>query len=233
MADSQPFSVTKLLAGLGGALLIASFFLPLVNTGLPGASDAFGVRELRRQIESTRDADAVRPLIEPAMQALERFATTPNLSNVTGLASVSRELLDTAASATDVVDARQAAEMRKASSMLGWVRALWLLPLIGLVQLALPAVTRLRGHTGFLGLVGRFWFAWPFWLVAMTPLLADAADQKLLGPAVWALLAGTSLMLIAGLFGVTRRNWWAVILADVAIVAATIFAAATLAEKLR
>lgn len=231
MADSQPFSITKLLAGLGGALLITSFFLPLLDTSQPGASDGFGIRELRRQIESTRDADVVRPLIEPAMQELERFATTPSLKNLGGVAGVSRELLDTAAS----LGTAEAAEMRQVAGLLGWLRiGLWLLPLVGLVQLAIPVVTRLRGYTGFLGLVGRFFFGWLFALMALVPIAgAPDAQRALIGPAIWALLVGAGMMMVAGLFGVTRRNWWAVLLADAAIIGATVFAIKAFAEAMR
>ena len=40
-------------------------------------------------------------------------------------------------------------------------------------------------------------------------------------------------MMIAGLFGVTRRNWWAVLLVDVAIVAATVFGIKAFAEAMQ
>lgn len=225
MADSQPFSVTKLLAGLGGALLIASFFLPLIDTGHPGAKDAFGISDLRRQIESTSDAELVRPLIEPAMQSLERFATSPSLKNLTDVAGQSGTLLNTAAD----VGAPEAAEMRKVAGILGWVRlGLWLLPLVGLVQLALPAISRLRGHAGFLGLVARFLFGWLFLLMALVPILgAPDAQRAVIGQAVWFLLTGAALMIVASLFGGTRRNWWAVVLVDIGLIAATFFALAT------
>ncbi len=231
MADSRPFSITKVLAGLGGALLIAAFFLPLLDTSQPAARDGFGIRDLRRQIESTRDIDVVRPLIEPAMQELERFATTPSLKNLTGVAGVTRELLDTAAG----LGSPEAAHMRQVAGMLGWLRlGLWLLPLVGLVQLVVPAVTRLRGYTGFLGLVGRFFFGWLFALMALVPIAgAPDAQRALIGPAVWALLVGAGLMIIAGLFGVTRRNWWAVLLADAVIIGATVFAIKTFADAMR
>lgn len=225
LANAEPFSVTKLLAGLGGALLLASFFLPMVDTSKPGASDAFGIRDLRRQIESTGNLDAVRPLIEPAMQELERFATSPSLKNLTSVAGASGTLLTTAAD----LGAPEATEMRKIAGILGWVRlGLWLLPLVGLVQLAIPAMSRLRGYAGFLGLVARFFFGWLFLLMALIPIAgAPDAQQALIGPAVWVLLAGAVLMMLASLFGVTRKNWWAVLLVDIAIIAATVFAIST------
>ena len=231
MADSQPFSITKVLAGLGGALLITSFFLPLLDTSQPAARDGFGISDLRRQIEKTRDAELVRPLIEPAMQELERFATTPSLKNLTGVAGATRELLDTAAS----LGTAEAAEMRQVAGMLGWLRiGLWLLPLVGLVQLAIPAVTRFRGYTGLLGLVGRFFFGWLFILMALVPIAgAPDAQRALIGPAIWALLVGAGLMMVAGLFGVTRRNWWAVLLADATIIGATVFAIKAFADAMR
>ena len=225
MADSQPFSVTKLLAGLGGALLIASFFLPLVNTSHPGASDAFGISDLRRHVEASGDADLVRPLIEPAMQSLERFAASPSLKNLTDVAGLSGELLEKAAS-LGPADARQ---MKQMAGVLGWVRlGLWLLPLVGLVQLVMPAVSRLRGHAGFLGLVARFLFGWLFLLLGLIPVLgAPSNQQAVIGPAIWVLVAGAALMMVASLFGVTRRNWWAVILVDAGLIAATVLAELT------
>ena len=231
MADSQPFSVTKLLAGLGGALLIASFFLPMVDTSTPGASDAFGVRELRRHIDATREADAVRPLIDPALQTLDRFAATPSLYNLTSVTGATRELLAKAAD----IGVPEADKMRMAAGMLGWVRlGLWLLPLVGLIQLAIPGVTRLRGHTGFPGLVARFFFGMLFTLMALVPILgAPNSQQSLIGSAIWVLLVGSVLMILASLFGVTRRNWWAVLLVDVAIVAATVFGIKAFAEAMQ
>lgn len=227
MADTQPFSVTKLLAGLGGALLIASFFLPLIDTAKPGASDAFGISDLRRNIESTGNVELVRPLIEPTMQALERFATSPSLKNFTDVAGQSGALLNQAADA----GAGDAAEMRKIAGVLGWVRlSLWLLPLVGAIQLLIPAISRLRGHAGFLGLVARFMFGWLFLLLALIPILgAPEAQHALFGPAIWTMLVGSALMMVASLFGVTRSNWWAVLLVDIGLVALTVFAISTFA----
>lgn len=229
LADSQPFSVTKLMAGLGGALLIASFFLPLVNTSSPAASNALGMNELRRQVESTSEYEAVRPLIEPTVKALESFAASPSLMNLTSVVGMSGELLETAAG----LGADEAAEMRKVAGILAWVkRGLWLLPLVGAVQLLLPALSRLRGHAGFLGLVGRFLFGWIFALMALVPIAgAPSNQQSVIGVAIWVLLVGSVLMILASLFGVTRRNWWAVILADAGIVAGTILTLKSLSGR--
>jgi len=227
LASSEPFSVTKLLAGIGGALLIASFFLPLIDTSEPGGRNAFGISELRRQIESTGNADLVRPLIEPAMQSLEAFAVSPSLKNLTTVAGLSGELLTKAAD----LGAPEAAEMRKIAGILGWVRlGLWLLPLVGLVQLALPLVSRFRGYTGFLGLAMRFLFGWLFLLMALVPVAGADGKQALIGPAVWALLVGAALMMIASLFGGTRRNWWLVLLFDLGLIALTVLAISTFAS---
>jgi len=209
---------------------VASFFLPLLDTSQPAARDGFGISELRREIDATREVDAVRPLIDPALQALEKFGASPSLYNLTSVTSTTRELLDTAAG----VGLPEAHQMRKVADMLGWVRlGLWLLPLVGLVQLAIPAVTRLRGYTGFLGLVGRFFFGWLFTLLALIPILgAPNSQQALIGPAIWTLLVGAGLMMIAG-FGVTRRNWWMVILANIAIVGATVLAIKAFADAIQ
>jgi hypothetical protein len=223
LADSQPFSVTKLLAGLGGALLIASFFLPIVNANQ--ADGAPGVNELRRHIASAPDADLVRPLIDPALKSLEAFAASPNLMHLTTVAGAAGDLLNTAADA----GADDAAEMRKMAGILGWVRkGLWLLPLVGLVQLVLPAISRLRGYAGFLGLVARFLFGWLFLLIALVPIIGvEERQQAMLGSAVWTLLVGAALMVIASLFGGNRRNWWGVLLVDIGLIALTVFAIST------
>lgn len=209
---------------------MVSFFLPLLDTSQPAARDGFGIRELRREIDATRGVEAVRPLIDPALKALEKFGASPSLYNLAGVTGTTRELLDTAAA----VGLPEADQMRKVAGMLGWVRlALWLLPLVGLVQLAIPAVTRLRGYTGFLGLVGRFFFGWLFTLLALIPVLgAPDVQRALIGPAIWTLLVGAALMMIAG-FGVTRRNWWMVILANIAIIGATIFAIKAFADAMQ
>jgi hypothetical protein len=217
------------MAGLGGALLIASFFLPLVNTSSPAASNALGMDQLRRQIESTSDYEAVRPLVEPTMKAIESFAANPSLMNLTGVVGLSGELLETAAG----IATADAAEIRKVAGILAWVkRGLWLLPLVGAIQLLLPALSRLRGHAGFLGLVGRFLFGWIFGLMALVPIAgAPSNQQAVIGIAIWILLVGSVLMMLASLFGVTRRNWWAVILADAGIVAATVLTLKSLSGR--
>lgn len=230
MAEDKQFSVTKLMAGLGGALLVAAFFLPMVDTSQPMARDMFGIRDMRRQIESTRETEAIRPMIEPALQTLEHFAATPSLLNFVGVVSVTREILDTAAS----LGVAEAGEMRTASKLLGYVRmALWLLPIVGLIQLAGPALTRLHGNAGAPGLIARFVFGLLFLVVALIPILgAPDAQRGLFGPAVWTLLVGAILMVVAGLFGVTRRNWWIVLLADIAFVVVSVLAIKSLVENI-
>jgi len=231
MAEAKPLSVSKVVAALGGALLLASFFLPLVSAS--GREDVrrevFGVQGLRAQIEAQRELAAVQPLIEPAVEAIERFTETPSLRNLSSVAAASTELLDTAAD----LGAPQAKEMRQASTLLGIARlCLWFLPLVGAVQLLVPLVTRMRGYAGFPGLVARFFFGLGFALLAMVPLLGAPSDQQAnIGPAVWALLVGSLLMMVASVAGVTRSNWWMVLLADLAIFGATIGGLVAVAEK--
>lgn len=217
------------MAGLGGALLIASFFLPLVNTSSPAASNALGMDQLRRQVESTSDYEAVRPLVEPTMKAMESFAASPNLMNLTGVVGTSGALLEQAAG----LATSDAAEMHKVAGILAWVkRGLWLLPLVGAIQLLLPALSRLRGHAGFLGLVGRFLFGWIFGFMALIPIAGAPANQEsVIGIAIWTLLVGSVLMMLASLFGVTRRNWWAVILVDAGIIVGTILSSKSLSGR--
>ena len=231
MAEAKPLSVSKVIAGVGGALLVASFFLPLASA--KGREDArrelFGIKGLRAQIEAQRELAAVQPLIEPAVQAIERFSETPSLRNLSTLAAASSELLETAAG----FEPPQANEMRKAALMLSIGRmCLWWLPFVGAVQVLVPAVTRLRGYAGFVGLVARFAFGLFFALLAALPLAGALAEQpEYIGPALWALLAGSLLMMGASLGGVTRSNWWMVLLADLAILGAVVVGLVALAEK--
>lgn len=231
MVEAKPLSVSKVVAALGGALLLASFFLPMVSDA--GREDVrrelFGTRGLRAQIEAQRELAPVQPLIEPAVQAIERFVETPSLRNLSSVASASTELLNTAAD----LGAPEAKEMRQAATLLGLARlCLWLLPLVGAVQLLVPAVTRMRGYAGFPGLVARFLFGLWFALLAMVPLLgASQSQQDHIGPAVWALLVGSLLMMATSVAGVTRSNWWMVLLADLAILGATVGGLVAFAEK--
>src|SRR5690606_27218849 len=98
VAESErPFSVTKVIAGVGGALLIAAFFLPLVDLKAAGAGgDPFGVQQLRKHIDQSRELAAVKPLIEPAVQSLELFAASPSLKNMSSVAAASRDVLEVA-----------------------------------------------------------------------------------------------------------------------------------------
>ena len=227
MADERPFSVTKVVASLGGAMLLASFFLPMVNKGFDVGHE-MGIAEVRKQIESSRELQAVQPLIEPALQQIERFIATPSLRNLSGLAATSCEVLDAAASlGIDEADA-----MRELSTILGRIRlGLWSLPLVGLVQMVLPALSRMRGYTGYFGLVARFVFGLLFVLVAIIPLLGvPEAQQQYIGSAAWVLLFGGCLMMGASFFGVTRRNWWAVIGTDVLLFVLICVSIASLAD---
>lgn len=219
------------MAALGGALLIASFFLPLLDTaaGADVGREVFGTKDLRAEIEEMRRIEVAAPLIEPALQQLELFSVTPSLRNLSSLAGASREVMDAAISfgITDPALPRMA-------KILGLVRTcLWMLPLVGLVQLVAPLITRLRGHAGFLGLVARYAFGLLFAVVASVPLLgAPESEQALIGSAVWVLMIGSVLMMAASVLGVTRSNWWAVLAVDVALTIGLGVAIVQLAESL-
>lgn len=233
MAEAKPVSVSKVVAGLGGALLIAAFFLPMVSE--EGRDEVrrelSGARGLRAQIESSRELTAVQPLVEPALQAMEAFIATPSLLKLSGLASASTELLGTAAD----LGVDKADEMRLAARLLSLARvSLWLLPLTGLVQLLVPAISRLRGYAGVGRLLARFFFGLVFALVAMVPLAGvSEAQRPFIGPAVWSLLTGSVLMMGASVAGVTLRNWWMVVLGDVVILFGVVGGLVSLAQALR
>ena len=221
------------MAALGGALLLGSFFLPLISASGRAQVDRelFGVDDLRAQIEASRDLQAVQPLLEPALQELERFTATPSLRNLSGVMVASGELLEVAAG----LGPPEAEEMRRAAKLMGLVRTgLWLLPLVGAVQLVAPLLTLLRGYAGFFGLVARFLFGLIFVAIAFIPLVSvPEAERDMIGPALWVLLAGALLMMAASVLGVTRRNWWGVLLADVALVIGAGGAIVGLAEALK
>ncbi len=223
--------MTKAIAAAGGSLLIASFFLPLLNTagGADVGREVFGVKDLREEIEEVREIEATRPFIEPALQQLELFSATPSLRNLSALMAAAGEVAD-AAIGFGVADP----QLPRLAKIFGLVRTcLWLLPLVGLVQLVAPLVSLLRGHAGFFALVARFAFGLLFALVAFIPLMGvPETEQGLIGSAAWALLAGSLMMMAASVFGVTRSNWWAVLAADVALVVAAGVGLVALAESL-
>lgn len=227
--DERPFSVTKVMAGAGGGLLIAAFLLPLIDVQAPGAagSDLFGVQRMRAAIDRSAELTVVKPLIEPAILQLENFARAPSLRNLSSVAAATKEVLDTAAGA----GVPNAEEIRGASTVLGLVRlCLWLVPLVGVVQVAVPLATRLRGYAGFFGLLARFAFGLLFVLLALLPVLgAPGASKAYIGPAVWAALSGGLLMIAAGVAGVTRSNWWLVYIAQAGVVAAWVMILSALA----
>jgi hypothetical protein len=219
VAFEQSVSVSKIVAAVGGGLLMAAFFLPVVDIHAGGAvaRDMFGVKVMRQQIEASRDLAIVQPLIEPALQSYEAFAATPSLRNLSTLCGVSKEILDT----TLALPVPHQDEIRMGARVLGAARlALWLLPLIGLVQLVAPLLTIKRGPTGFFGLVARFGFGLVLVLLAALPVLGVSdAERPFIGPAVWALLAGSALMVGTGVAGVTRQNFWYVWLAQLVVLA--------------
>lgn len=212
MAQHETLSLTKLVAAVGGGLLVAAFFLPVVDVQAGGAAarDMFGVKAMRQEIERSRDLTLVQPLIEPALQSYEAFAATPSLRNLSAVCGVTKEILDT--SLTLPIPRRTDVEI--AAGILGVVRpVLWMLPLVGLVQLVLPLATLRRGHAGVPGLVARFLFGVVLLMLALVPVLGvSAAERPFIGAGVWALLAGSAAMVAAGVFGVTRKNWWIVYL---------------------
>lgn len=221
--------MTKVISGLGGLLLVAAFLLPLVDVkgGGAAAGDLFGVRKMRAEIERSRELEAVKPMIEPAMQQLELFAESPSLRHLTTLIGRTKEIVDTAAAL-----GAMPAEARDASTVLAAARAaLWLVPLVGAVQTALPLLSRFRGYAGFFGLVARFAFGLLFLLLALTPVLgAPPHVQQYLGPAVYAALAGGALMVVGGVAGVTRGNFLFVLLAEAGILAVVFYGLKTVAE---
>ena len=219
------------MAGAGGALLIASFFLPLLDVrgGADVGREVFGVPDLRAEIEELRSVEATRPLVEPALLQLEIFSASPSLRNLSTLTAASREAAQAA-----IVFGVEDPELPRYVKILGLVwTCLWLLPLVGLVQAIVPLVSRLRGYADYVGLVGRFVFGLLFSFVALIPVAGVAEQhQGLIGSAVWALLAGSLLMMAASVFGVTRRNWLAVLATDVALLMAAGFGVVKLADSL-
>lgn len=227
--SERPFSVTKVISGIGGILLVASFLLPLVDVkgGGVAAGDLFGVQRMRKEIERSREFEAVKPLIEPALQQLEAFAGSPSLRNLATLIGSTKEIVDgTAGLVTSPEDARSASIVLGASR---W--ALWLVPLVGAIQSALPLLSRFRGFAGFFGLVARFAFGLLFLLLALTPVLGAPPEvQPYIGSAVYAALIGGALMIAGGVCGVTRGNAIFVLLAEAGILAVVFYALKTLAD---
>lgn len=226
--SERPLSLTKVTASIGGALLAASFFLPLVDMRAGGAAtaDAFGVASMRRHIERSREFEGVKPLLEPALQQLDTFGAGPSLRNLSRLVATTKEIVDT------VVGTGMApAEARTASTVLGATHlGLWLLPVVGAIQTVLPLLTRFRGYAGFVGLVARFGFGLVFVTLALIPLLGVPEARPFLGPAVHAALFGGGLMMASGLCGVTRGNFLFVLAAQGGVLAAVVFGLRALVE---
>lgn len=223
----KPLSMSKVVAGVGGALLVASFFLPLVALKADGrtADDFFGVGDLRREIERSRDLEGVRPLIEPALQEFEAFAASPSLRNFSSLIASANKIVGLAVQAG--VTPPEARQLPTVLSATRW--GLWLLPLVGAIQALAPALTLFRGYAGFFGLVARFGFGLLFALIALVPLVAaPVATQAYIGSAVYVALAGGLLMMLAGVLGVTRGNWIFVLLAQGGILGCVVYGIKTL-----
>lgn len=234
----KSLSLTKIAAAIAGGLIMASFFLPAVDVkaGKSAAREMFGVNVMRAQIEASRNLALVEPLIEPALQSYEVFAETPSLRNLSTICAVTKEILDKTLPLLAPRDPAQKSvpplgqrlpfreEVQVVTGALWAARlGLWLLPLIGLVTMVVPVVTLRRDDTGVFGyltLVSRFFFGLVLLLLAVIPLLAvDDAQRPFIGSAVWALLAGSGLMLLTGVAGVNRSNWWYVWLTQIALLA--------------
>jgi hypothetical protein len=223
-----PLSLTKVTASIGGVLVAASFFLPLVDMRAGGAAtaDAFGVTSMRRHIERSRGLEGVKPLIEPALEQLEAFGAGPSLRNLSRMIGATKGIVDTV-----IATGMAPPEAEKASSVLGTTRmGLWLVPVVGAVQLALPLVTRFRGYAGLIGLVARFGFGLVFVTLALIPWLGAPEARPFFGPAVYAALLGGGLMMASGLLGVTRGNFPYVFAAQGAVLAAVVLGLWTLVE---
>ncbi|MDC0719597.1 hypothetical protein [Nannocystis bainbridge] len=224
----EPLSLTKVTASIGGALLAASFFLPLVDmrAGGSAAGDVFGVESMRRQIEGSREFESVKPLIAPALQQLEAFGAGPSLRNLSRLVVATKEIVDTV-----VATGLAPAEAKVASTALGATRLLlWLVPLVGAVQAVLPLLTRFRGYAGFFGLLARFGFGLVFVTLALIPLLGAPGARPFLGLAVYAALFGGGLMMASGMLGVSRGNFLLVFAAQAGVLAAVVFGLRALVE---
>lgn len=228
VVDEGPLSLTKVTASIGGALLAASFFLPLVDVqaGGPAAADAFGVESMRRRIEHSREIEVVKPMIAPALQLLDTFGGQPSLLNLSRLAGTTKGIVDTV-----IATGMAGPELNTVSTVLAATRlSLWMVPLVGLVQLVLPLLTRFRGYAGFFGLVARFGFGIVFVTLATVPLLGAPGARPFLGPAVYASLIGGALMMASGMCGVTRRNFPLVFAAQAGLLAAVVFGLRALVE---
>lgn len=241
MAFERNVLLMKLAAVVAGGLIVASFFLPAVDVKAGGAvaRDMFGVKVMRAQIEASRNLSLVEPLIEPALRSYETFAETPSLRNLSTVCAATKEILDKtmpllAARADMKHETRPLGqrlpfkeEVQVVTTALGAARlALWLLPVIGLIQTIAPLVTLRREDSGLFGygaLVSRFLFGLILLLLAVVPVLGVSdAERPFIGPAVWALLAGSGMMVVAGVAGVNRSNWWYVWLTQAALLAGLI-----------
>ena len=223
-----PLSLTKVTASIGGALLAASFFLPLVDVraGGPATADVFGVEAMRRHIEGSRELDSVKPLIAPALQQLDTFGAGPSLRNLSRLVAATKEIVDAV-----VATGMAPAEARVASTALGTTRlALWLVPVVGAFQAVIPLLTRFRGYAGFFGLLARFSGGLLFVTLALIPLLGAPEARPFLGSAVYAALFGGGLMMAAGVCGVTRDNFLLVLAGQAGVFAAMVYGLWSLVE---
>ncbi len=232
------FSTVSAVGALGGLALLAAFVSPLyeVDRGIAGDPVVEATQELEGALRAIREGrggghpelEAFAPIVEPATAHAAAFLATPSPKNLALLAGDARELVQVVALIEDTA-ASEVEVMRAA--LLGLMVALLSMPVVGAYHAVWAMATKCRRH-GTIALVLSF-FAGLFYLGVGAAFIVGAPEgsRGQLGSACWLLTAGGALVLITGIFGVSRQTWWRAYLLDGVGLVALVYAVVTLANE--
>ena len=233
------FSTVSAVGALGGLALLAGFVAPLyeVDRGIAGDPVVEATQELEAALQAIREGgggghpelEVFSPIIEPATAHVAAFLRTPSPKNLALLTGDARELVQVVAFIEGDTEAAKVEQVRTA--LLGFMVALFSMPVVGAYHAVWAMVTKCRRHWT-IGLVISF-FAGLFYLgvgAAFILGVPEAAREQL-GSACWLLMAGGGLVLFTGIFGVSRETWWKAYLLDVVGLIALVYTVVTLANE--
>lgn len=204
------------LTSVGGTLaalaLAAAFFLDWVTVAPPGA------QTFRAEVQKALgDAEAPSAARDDFLRLAETLAEEEALAGTDILLWIRTAHAYNAERAAEQARVGEGLERTQRQLYLARV-LLYALPLAGLLLAAYFLVHRLRRArspmlilsvlTGALAVGVAGWLDFTHHLVVGT--LGDAAAGVRLGLGIWLLLGGGAALLLAGLFGVTVKNWFRV-----------------------
>ncbi|MEZ4384822.1 MAG: hypothetical protein R3A79_26060 [Nannocystaceae bacterium] len=224
-APRRPASVATVLGAIGGLALVGACVSPIYRLASLGPGDRNEAKKIvddfERELDGVRRGLAEAPpeyagvveVLAPAAEHAAAFLEHPSPLNLAYVAVDADAVLSVAVA----LEPSRRWEIEQAKVALGvLVIFVYVMPALGGYLALRGLLTNFRKHgsvsLALSFLVGLLYFVVGGVLIAGVP----PGDLDKLGPAVWLLAGGGGLVVLFGIFGVSRETWWRAYLLEVA-----------------